>query len=462
MARSEALRKTVAHALVRAASSLYSTPLRAGGPGAGKSADAARTNACATSAVTRIAFLLLAGANTAFSAVYYVNSYNGADSNTGLSPSAAWLTLGRVRQSRLFAGDYVLLVRGGVWYEQLAVNASGADGAPVTFAAYGPGTAMPVIDGATVNVPQQSALVTVSGRSWVTFDGLEIRNSMRDGFMAYGAANVALRNCAVHGHQYNGVIVFDSSGITVGNCELYGNSLNTSASYAGITIDGDNNTPAGFGIFGNRIHDNVGGQGWNGANGICLGHTGGNIPTLSGIEIRGNQIYDNGNPSQNQARRGISGSFNGDVTIVDNTVYRNASAGIYLGDVGLSPAIDIAQNVFYDNALRQFGGYTTASAMASRNLLLVDDPTITAMGAEIGGLGPWTLEQNTFIYTTSTTDPYRGFIRINNPEQDALLLSNYNTFYSAGPNRWIDSSGVILTFAQWQAAGYDANSANPR
>ncbi len=406
--------------------------------------------------------MVLGTANSAFSAVYYVDSYNGLDTNTGLSPSAAWQTLGHVRQTRLFAGDYVLLLRGGIWYEQLAVNASGSDGAPITFGAYGPSAAMPVIDGSTVNVPQQSALVSVGSRSWVTFDGIEIRNSNRDGFMVYNAANVTLRNCAVHGHQYNGVIVFDSSSVTVGNCEIYGNSLNTSASYAGISIDGDNNTPAGFWIFGNRIHDNVGGQGWNGANGICLGHTGSNIPTLAGVAIRGNQIYNNGNPSQNQAGRGISGSFNGDVTIVDNTVYRNASAGIYLGDVGLSPVINITQNVFYDNALRQFGGYTTASAMASQNLLLVDDPTITAMGAEIGGLGPWTLVQNTFIYTTNTNDPYRGFIRINNPEQDALLTSNYNTFYSAGPKRWIDSNDAVLTFAQWQALGYDGNSANPR
>jgi len=405
--------------------------------------------------------MLLGTASSAFAAVYYVDSYNGSDTNTGLSPSAAWQTLGHVRHSRLYAGDYVLLVRGGVWYEQLTVNASGSDGAPITFGAYGPATAMPVIDGSTINVSQQSALVGVS-RSWVTFDGIEIRSSNRDGFMVYGGANVTLRNCAVHGNQFNGVIVFDASSVTVGNCEIYGNSLNTAASYAGIAIDGDSNTPAGFAIAGNRIHDNVGGLGWNGANGITLGHTGANIPTLAGVVIRGNQIYNNGNPSQNQAGRGISGSFNGDVTVVDNTVSSNASAGIYLGDVGLSPVINISQNVFYDNALRQFGGYTLASATASQNLLLVDNPNITAMGAEIGGLGPWTITQNTFIYTTNTSDPYRGFIRINNPEQAPLLISNYNTFYSAGPNRWIDASDDILTFAQWQSGGYDARSANPR
>jgi hypothetical protein len=104
---------------------------------------------------------LLGTASSASAAVYYVDSFNGSDANTGLSPSAAWQTLGHVRHSRLYAGDYVLLVRGGVWYEQLTVSASGSDGAPITFGAYGPATALPVIDGSTMNVPQQSALVGV-------------------------------------------------------------------------------------------------------------------------------------------------------------------------------------------------------------------------------------------------------------------------------------------------------------
>jgi hypothetical protein len=91
----------------------------------------------------------------------------------------------------------------------------------------------------------------------------------------------------------------------------------------------------------------------------------------------------------------------------------------------------------------------------------VDDPTITGMGAEVGGNGPWTIQNNVFSFTTNTTDTYRGFIRINDAVQDGLLQSNNNVFYSAGPNRFKRSDGVILTFAQWQANGLDANSVNP-
>jgi hypothetical protein len=66
-----------------------------------------------------------------------------------------------------------------------------------------------------------------------------------------------------------------------------------------------------------------------------------------------------------------------------------------------------------------------------------------------------------FAFTTQTSDAYRGFIRINNPEQDSLLQSDYNTFYSAGPNRWLPSNGAELSFAAWRVAGHDAHSANP-
>src|ERR1017187_2630732 len=101
------------------------------------------------------------------------------------------------------------------------------------------------------------------------------------------------------------------------------------------------------------------------------------------------------------------------------------------------------------------------SALATHNVAIVDDPNITGMGAEIGGTGPWTLMNNAFLFTTPTNNTYRGFIRINNPEQDSLLQSDYNTFYSAGPNRWMQSNDYKLTFPGWQAAGYDAHSVNP-
>jgi hypothetical protein len=277
----------------------------------------------------------------------------------------------------------------------------------------------------------------------------------------YKTNNLAVRNCTVHDNQFNGILAYQGSNIVIDGSVFYNNSLNLLASYAGIAIDGAGIAQTNFTISNNSIHDNVGGEGWLGANGIYFGHTGANIPTLSNVLVTGNDIYHNGNPDQNQAGRGISGSFNGDVTVVKNRVYQNASAGIYLGDVGLTLTIVISQNVFRNNALRQFGGITNGSGLAQQNLLYVDDPTITGMGAEIGGSGPWTIQNNVFCFATPTTDQFRGFIRINDPVQDGLLQTNNNEFYSAGPNRWKRSDGATLSFQQWQSYGFDANSANP-
>jgi hypothetical protein len=414
-----------------------------------------------SSKLAALTVVLLGCLFPAESAVYYVDHTGGSDNNQGTTTSGAWQSLARIRQTHLNPGDFVLLKRGETWGEQLQINASGSDGAPITFGAYGTGN-MPVIDGTNLTLAAQTGLVNASARSYLVLDGLEVRNSQRDGVVPYMANFLTIRNCRIHDNQFNGILAFNGNSTTIEDSGIYANGLDLTNSYAGILIDGNGGPQTGFLISNNYIHDNIGGLGWLGANGIYLGHTGSNIPKLTNVVIAGNDISRNGNPSQNQAGRGISGSFTGDVSVTGNTVSSNASAGIYLGDVGLVLTINISQNVFYDNALRQFGGITDGSALATQNLLLVDNPNITGMGAEIGGTGPWTLANNMFAFTTQTGDAYRGFIRINNPEQDSLLQSDYNTFYSAGPNRWLQSDGTVLSFAGWQAAGYDAHSANPR
>jgi hypothetical protein len=76
--------------------------------------------------------------NGAAGQTYFVDSAAGSDANDGLSASAAWKTLARTSKGTLAAGSSVLLKRGGWWREQL-VPASGAQGAPVTYGAYGSG-----------------------------------------------------------------------------------------------------------------------------------------------------------------------------------------------------------------------------------------------------------------------------------------------------------------------------------
>lgn len=76
---------------------------------------------------------------------YYVDSSLGSDTNPG-AETTPWKTLARVNSANLLPGDNVFLKRGGVWAETLTPPASGADGNPIIFDAYGSGD-LPKITG---------------------------------------------------------------------------------------------------------------------------------------------------------------------------------------------------------------------------------------------------------------------------------------------------------------------------
>ncbi len=69
---------------------------------------------------------------------FYVDSETGRDNNDGLSPDRAWQSLDRVNAAELKPGDTVRFNSGGAWRGSL-VPASGDEGAPVTYTAFGHG-----------------------------------------------------------------------------------------------------------------------------------------------------------------------------------------------------------------------------------------------------------------------------------------------------------------------------------
>jgi len=79
---------------------------------------------------------------------YYVDSVNGSDSNPG-TQAAPWKTIGKVNSATLAAGQSVGFKRGDTWRETLEPGQSGSAGNPITFGAYGDGSA-PLITGADV------------------------------------------------------------------------------------------------------------------------------------------------------------------------------------------------------------------------------------------------------------------------------------------------------------------------
>ena len=79
---------------------------------------------------------------------YYVSSINGNDSNDGLSPETAFLTLDKINSLTINAGDKILLQRGSVFNNQFLhlKNCGDINGEPIEIAPYGDGDRLPVIN----------------------------------------------------------------------------------------------------------------------------------------------------------------------------------------------------------------------------------------------------------------------------------------------------------------------------
>lgn len=122
---------------------------------------------------------------------YYIDSVSGADTNTGLTPSAAWRSLGKVNGATLAPGDEVLFKRGGTWTGEVEVSASGTAQAPITFGAYGSG-ANPVIGGGLHGFD-------VSQRSHLVFRDLTVNGTSSSAFEFQRAGNVILSHVTVDG-----------------------------------------------------------------------------------------------------------------------------------------------------------------------------------------------------------------------------------------------------------------------
>jgi hypothetical protein len=100
---------------------------------------------------------VIALSTVAHATTYYVSSSVGNDNNSGTSAVAPWKTLasvstGGAHASLIVAGTTVLLARGDLWTESLIPPASGANGNPIAFDAYGTGAA-----------PEITGKVTLSG-----------------------------------------------------------------------------------------------------------------------------------------------------------------------------------------------------------------------------------------------------------------------------------------------------------
>ena len=171
--------------------------------------------------------LFLATSNAVFAKNYYV-------SNLGLNTNAGTLELPfktidyAVKYSGLAAGD-TIFIRGGTYPERVKMSKSGTANGRITVINY-PGE-IPVIDGTGINIPSNEFAMFELRASYVTIDGLSVKNAVifggvkrDDGIWANRGGSqcirvlgpnvqqVTIRNCKVTNCLSSGIAVWGYSG----------------------------------------------------------------------------------------------------------------------------------------------------------------------------------------------------------------------------------------------------------
>ena len=102
---------------------------------------------------------------------YYVSAGNGNNNNPGSDPAQPLRTI-QAAVNKLQAGDSVV-IRGGVYAERVYIQKPGTADAPILIAAKE--GEQPVIDGTSLNIPDDAALVVIQQSQDVTLRGFTIR-----------------------------------------------------------------------------------------------------------------------------------------------------------------------------------------------------------------------------------------------------------------------------------------------
>ena len=142
------------------------------------------------------------------SSIYYVDSRDGNDANTGTAPGAAWRTLEKVNATTFRPWDTILLRSSSVWRGQLWPKGSGTEGHPIRVGTYGGGV-KPVVNGEGL---VEDAVLLKNQEYW-EIENLEVTNTGPTRAVRRGV-HLALENFGDAHHIYiRSLTIHDVNGV---------------------------------------------------------------------------------------------------------------------------------------------------------------------------------------------------------------------------------------------------------
>ena len=378
-------------------------------------------------------------------------------------------------------GDNIF-VRGGEYRERVTPVRSGTLANRIAIRNY-PGES-PIIDGTGQSVGGETALIDIGGRSYLTFDGFQIRNLIT----------------TTNSHTPIGILIDGASiGIEILNCEIYNIRNDGSNGNAhGLIVAGTSATPiSSLIIRGNEIRDLVLGN----SEALVLN---GNV---DGFEVSENHVHDCNNlgidfigfegrgPSgQDQARNGVCrDNVVANISTINNPAYNAYTAGgIYVDggrdiviernrvsfcDIGIEVAsedptgstsnITVRNNLIWRNLMGGIfvGGYNSNRGSANHvkimgNTLYENDTTGQYNGEILVQFNTSHLDIRNNIMIAGTE---KVFVIVNNGNNTGITL-DFNLYYSASAtnqssSEWIWNGNFRGSFSSWKSnSGQDANS----
>ena len=421
---------------------------------------------------------------------YYVSTSSGSDTNSG-TYAAPWKTIQHAANN-VGAGSTVY-VEGGTYYEQVTIGVNGSSsGGYIHFQSYPGQTA--ILDGTGVTIPYSTdsasrGLIQITGKSYVTIEGFEIRNIAPDTSSVFPAGisvignsnNIQIRGNKIHDIN-NGIYgahaigVYGNGTSSLNNITIDGNQLyNLTLGYSeSMHIDGDVQY---FTVSNNQVHDtnNIGidALGFYGTssvddqarNGSIIGNlvynaSGATNPaygssgssSAAGIYVDGGtQIVIADNISHDndigiQVTSEHANKVASYVYVQDNVIWHNNESGISLGgystSVGSTDHTYVVNNSLFQNDSKQDG---------------IGELNLQYFAAGVSG----NVFENNIIYTNSQGSIVTSWI--NTP----IISMDYNLYYppsGVGSYSWVWNSAGKGSLAAWRTAtGGEAHSqvANP-